>query len=66
MGKKLISSLLKEQRLLKQGDRMLTSFIVTKKAMRPASEKERCFHCHQPIGSTHRRMQQSLVNHVYC
>jgi hypothetical protein len=28
-------------------------FVVTEKAMRPASDLPRCFYCHQPIGDFH-------------
>ncbi len=30
-------------------------FIVTKKAMRPASDKSQCFYCRADIGSTHKK-----------
>jgi len=30
------------------------SFVVTKAAMRPASDKEECFYCHQAIGQEHK------------
>lgn len=32
----------------------LVSFTVTKQAMRPASEEERCFYCKQSIGDMHK------------
>lgn len=31
----------------------MSDFVVTRDAMRPASDKERCFYCHEPIGGTH-------------
>jgi len=30
------------------------SFTVTEKAMRPASDRRRCFYCQQPIGEPHK------------
>lgn len=30
-----------------------TEFVVTEKAMRPASAERRCFYCHQPVGGHH-------------
>jgi hypothetical protein len=32
----------------------MNNFIVTEKAMRPASSKRQCFYCYQPIGATHK------------
>jgi len=31
----------------------MSDFVVTEKAMRPASDERRCFYCHQPIGGVH-------------
>lgn len=32
----------------------MSHFIVTEKAMRPASSERRCFYCHEPIGVAHK------------
>lgn len=31
----------------------MSEYVVTKKAMRPASSQERCFYCHRDIGKEH-------------
>jgi hypothetical protein len=31
----------------------MSNFVVTEKAMRPASDKRQCFYCYQPIGAMH-------------
>ena len=32
----------------------MPDYTVTKKAMRPASDKEQCFYCQQVVGATHK------------
>lgn len=39
-------------------------FIVTEKAMRPASTQRRCFYCQQPIGETHKDDCVLIRKHV--
>jgi hypothetical protein len=31
----------------------MSSFVVTERAIRPASSERQCFYCHQPIGAIH-------------